>query len=344
MKKGLLISVISLLVLTGCGSPAVTVQPTITALATTQAASAPTDTPAPTMELAPSAEPLPAFLTVALPHLEPLQITTKKDIPYAQPSQPDVRAQNLDIYYPTENGSLPVVVIVPPINPYRNTLTAKALGEKFAGQGMVVFILDGGSEPTYYLGEVIHNNGKLLREVLEEISCGMQFAQAKAGDYGGDPNNMIVFGYGIGATYGLDAALQGKDLETNWEVIAAKRGNPPAQIQCLAEGEPAAPKALVSYGGDFNFAGLDEVDPELAELIYPAGGASKNTGLKVTLFYNVKRYKDDILEYTTKLKDGLDTKGLPVELFMVDAPSQSICSRGPEMDWITNAILQYTKQ
>jgi hypothetical protein len=102
--------------------------------------------------------------------------------------------------------------------------------------------------------------------------------------------------------------------------------------------------ALVTHGGDFNLAPLKQVNPLVAEMLDRTKYASENPNLGVTLLFNLKRINDNPLEYTMKLKDILTATGPHVVLFMVDTLSQSISSSGLELDWITNALLQYKKE
>jgi dienelactone hydrolase len=344
MKTIIFLLLASALTLSGCGAPAPAKvatpneqSATEPILPATQPPASPTEVPAPTVTL-------PAVLAAALPYPEALKVSIEKDISYTRSLQPGVSEQKLDIYHPEGDGPWPVVLIIPPVGNYRNTLTAMSLGKKLAGQGIVVFVLDAGTaESTYNLTVAAEDNGAAIREVLEEIACGVQLAQLKAKDYGGNPDNLILFGYSIGSLYGLNAALQGEQIKSNWEAFAAKRGGPPAQTECLAEGQAVQVGAFVSYGGDFNLGFLDEVDPELAELLIPAAYAGGNPELGIALMYNLKRIQDDPLEYTSQHKEALTKAGLQPELFVVDAPSLSISSRGPELDWITNAILQYAE-
>jgi predicted esterase len=341
------IVMISALIMTACGAPAGTqgtlqvemtqTEPPVPPPAETTVAP-PTEVPVPTVTL-------PPVLAAALPYPEALKVVTEKDIPYTRPLQPGVVEQKLDVYHPEGEGPWPVVILVPPVGNYRNTLTAMSLGKKLAGQGMVVFVPDAGTEEsTYNLTVAAEENGAAIREVLEEISCGLLFAQSNAREYGGNPDNLTIFGYSIGALYGLNVALQGGQLGSSWENLAAERGGPPAQTECVEQGNVEKPDAFVSYGGDYNLGLLKQVDPELAEMLDPSANVAGNPGLKVTLLYNLKRIKDDPLEYTAKLKDALAAAGLTIELFMVDAPSLSITSRGPELDWITNAILHLAEE
>lgn len=294
---------------------------------------------------------LPPVRLPALPYPEALKVAMEKDLPYTKPLQPGVIEQELDIYYPAGDGPWPLVIILPSIFNFRNSLGAMSLGKKLAGQGMLVFVLDVGKKESILdqLTDTAKDNGAEIREVFEEISCGLLFARSKAKEYRGNPDNVILFGYGIGALYGLDVGLQGTQLESNWETFAAKRGGPPAQTQCITQGKPVKVDAMVTYAGFLKVVALKEVDPGLAEMMDPARVAGGNPDLKITLMYNLKMNTAQIiadapLEDTTQVKDALTAAGLPVQLLMFDGPNITITSRGPELDWITNAILQYAKQ
>ena len=374
MKKIVLVSMISALFLAGCGAPMTFTEatqveriPIEQSPATLQVEQTPTEqspatlqveqitteqssattqpsAPSPTEVFLPTAT-LPPVLAAALPYPEPLKVATETDLSYTKPLQPGVIEQKLDIYHPAGNGPRPLVMILPSIANYRKTLAAASLAKKLAGQGMVVFVLDLGKKESVLdrLTDMAKDNGAEIREVFEEISCGLLFAQSKVKEYGGNPDNVILLGYGIGSLYGLDVGLEGTQLESNWETFAAKRGGPPAQTQCITQGEPVKVDAMVTYAGDLKLVSLKEVDPGLAEMLDPAMVAGGNPDLKITLMYNYKMIADDPLEYTTRVKDALTAAGLQVELFMIDTPNMTITSRGPELDWITNAVLQYAK-
>ena len=369
MKIVVLVFMISALILASCGAPMTSIEatqiehiPTEPSPSTLQVEQTPTEqrpteqpsattqppTPSPSEVSLPTVT-LPPVLAAALPYPEALKVATERDLPYTKPLQPGVIEQKLDIYHPVEGGPWPLVIILPSIANYRNTLAAMSLGKKLAGQGTVVLVLDIGKKESIidHLTDMAKNNGAEIREVLEEISCGLLFAQSKAKEYSGNPDNVILFGYGIGSLYGLDVSLQGAQLESNWETFAAKRGGPPAQTQCIAQGEPVKVDAMVTWAGYLKLAALKEVDPGLADMLDPAMVAGGNPDLKTTLMYNLNQNQlvfDEPLEYTTQVKDALTEAGLQAELFTINNPNITITSQGPELDWITNAILQYVKK
>jgi len=310
MKKVVLVSMISALILAGCRAPMTSTEatqveyvPTEQSPATLQVEQTPTEQP-PTEQPSATTQPpapspteaflptvtLPPVLAAALPYPEALKVATERDISFTKPLQPGVIEQKLDIYYPAGDGPWPLVIILPSIFNFRNSLGAMSLGKKLAGQGMVVFALDLGKKESILdsLTDTAKDNGAEIREVFEEISCGLIFAQSKTKEYGGNPDNVILFGYGIGGLYGLDVGLQGTQLESNWETFAAKRGGPPAQTQCITQGKPVKVDAMVTYEGFLKLAALKEVDPGLAEMMDPAMVAGGNPELKITLMYNLK--------------------------------------------------------
>jgi len=347
MMKFLSMLVLCVLLLNGCQaaspSPAATQPAAPPTEAPTKPVAPPTQPPPPTEAPAP-APTLPAVLQAAPRQDPPLKVAVDKDIAYTKPLQAEITEKKMDIYRPEGAGPWPVIVVVPPLDNYRNTMTSQALGKAIAGQGAVVFTPDIGSQASYFIGQAAENNGQVLRQTLEETACALSFAKAKASDYAGNPENIIVMGYSAGALYGLDLLLQGAEMGKSWDALATKRGGPPAQVQCVALlEEPVAVDGFVSFGGYFDVGELRQIDSELAGILDPLALAAGNPGLKVTLLFNLAKLADVPLEATTALKDALAAVGHPVELFMVTPASGSISAKGPEVGWITNALLQYAK-
>lgn len=303
-------------------------------------------TPTPTIPPEPSPTPtaaitLPAALQAPPRYAEALEVAQEKNIVYTSPLTSDVVEQKLDIYHPVEKGNWPVVVIVPAIGNYRGTLTSMSLGKTIAGQGAVVVVPDVGTNDSYFVTIAAEENGVLLRQVQEEIICALRYAGARVDEFGGDPQNVVVLGTTGGALYGLDTALQGENVTSTWDKFAEKRGGPPPQTECTEKGDLPNVKALVSYMGYFYIEDLRQLDAELGDLMDPVLNAGGMPELKVTFLHKVDDV-DSPLETTQQLEAALAAAGHEVELILVIPPSTYISSNGPELSWITNAILQYT--
>ena len=360
MKKPIQILIITLLAVTGCqGSPPEQEQSqpqgqTSVAVHSPVPTQAPTKKPAetlvpptftPTQPLMPSPTVTPSFtldpLLLATPRYDPvLKVVQEKNIAYTMPSQPDVVEQKLDIYHPEEKGSWPTVVIVPAIGNYRGVLTSMALGKAIAGQGAVVLVPDVGTNDSYFLTVAANNNGAQLRQVQEEILCVLRFARAQAEAYGGDPGDVILLGTGLGGLYSLDTALQGENVKGMWDDFAAIRGGPPEQAGCIEQGGLPTVGALVGYMGEYYTEDLKNTDADLANLMDPNANVAGGGKLKIT-FLHMLDDPNNQQELIRKLKDTLSAAGNQVQLLAVNPATHSISSSGPELGWITNAILQY---
>jgi dienelactone hydrolase len=273
----------------------------------------------------------------------PLELGAEKNIAYTKPLQAEVHEQMVDIYYPNKEGPWPVVLILPRMSPNRGGLAYVKLAQTIAGQGAVVFLPDYGTMDIYFPMKAAENNGRLFRQTHEEIACLLQTIQAKAAQFGGDPENTILVGHDTGGLYALDAALLGTHLTKRWDEFAAKRGGPQAQVECLDAGEPAKVKAVVSYAGLFFYlSNVRDKDAEVAALIDPLELAGGDDRPNITLMA-IMSDPDIPVEPSLKVRDGLTDAGYAVEFYPLYIASTNVTSSGDELNWIMNAALQSTK-
>ncbi|MHC4245083.1 MAG: hypothetical protein ACYSU4_21955, partial [Planctomycetota bacterium] len=109
------------------------------------------------------------------------------------------------------------------------------------------------------------DDGMDFRMMAEAHICAIRFARARAPDYGGDPTQVVLVAFSMGARIGITAALAGDDLPVLWEDFAAKRGGPPSQIDCVESEASASVMAFVGIGGRYNSVDyLKTADPERA--------------------------------------------------------------------------------
>lgn len=103
--------------------------------------------------------------------------------------------QKLDVYFPTEGGPWPVVVLVhgAGLGPDSYQLFAELL----ADSGLVVFNAD---------WRVL---SPLLADSLGDVACAVRYAKDRASEFGGDPNKVVLVGHSTGAVYAGEVAVNG---------------------------------------------------------------------------------------------------------------------------------------
>jgi acetyl esterase/lipase len=274
-----LIQILSLLLLlpTAC-TPAAT--PTVAAIPTATPAAVATAVPTTTTTNTPSPEPTATATETPEPTSFPLEVT--KDITYTTSLQPDVHDRALDVYVPAGPGPWPVVVVVHGFQMRKEGY--RLISEAIARRGAVVFTVDWAAwtSPT----RAAQGSGAKLREWSETVTCAVRFARAMASDYGGDPGRVTLVGHSAGGGLGLWEALAGDDLEPLWEGLAAARGGPPPQIECLVSEGSAYPDAFVGYGGAYTyFEFLKEEDPEMWEVASPFAFIGGNPNLRIRFIH-----------------------------------------------------------
>jgi dienelactone hydrolase len=309
MKKLSLVLAITVIALAGC---------------TSQLAS--TATPVP-----PANTPEPAVTASALAYT--VQVT--KDVEYTRPLQPDVHAQELDVYAPEQPGPWPVVIFVPGYGANKDTAADILYARELAGRGAVVFLPNWRGSMAR---ESAKKNGVRWREALEELACAVRFARAGAADYGGDPGWLTVVG-GRSVGESLVQALVG-DESAAWDQFAAARGGPLPQVECVASEASAGVDAYVAWAEaptEMDF--LKDLDPELWKLCGPLAHFGENLNLRVRLLRGAQDQRVS-LERITAFQQAMQAAGYDATLTALaegdDAPPWS----GPAFETLIGAILE----
>jgi acetyl esterase/lipase len=325
MKKLFFVLSVLLIVLMGC---------------TSQPASTPTPIP-PTSAPQPTSTPVPIPPTSAptstpVPPAAAYTVEVTKDVAYTRPLQPDVPAQKLDVYAPTEPGPWPVVVVLHAYYCTKETLVYATLGKELAGRGAVVFVPTWSSSPSL---EATKNNGLLFREASEELSCAVRYARAKATDYGGNPEWVTIFGHAGGQAAEIVQALAGDDSPA-WEEFASSRGGPPPQVECVVTGVPAQADAFVEYAGLYTVIEfLKEQDPGLWELCSPWANIGKNPGLVVRLVHGELDQVTSV-EKVTQFHEALVGAGYDATLTLVKEGQTQVPWSGPDREELIQVIME----
>jgi acetyl esterase/lipase len=181
----------------------------------------------------------------------------------------------LDVYAPSEPGPWPVVVMfhgAPSTASERVSLADHA--RRIADLGFVVFNADwgraygGAADPPLY-------DGILAGQA--QGACAVEFARARAYEYGGDPATIILFGHSGGAN---NAA----------QVVFAR---PAPSVGCLADTQLGDIDALVTWEGDWLLSithpvlmdrdAMLAVDPRLMDALTPWPYLARHTDQKVMM-------------------------------------------------------------
>jgi acetyl esterase/lipase len=120
-------------------------------------------------------------------------------------------------------------------------------------------------------------------EAGSQAACAVEFARAKAAEYGGDPATMILFGHSAGATVASIVAF------------ARSQSSP----GCLGDATLGAIDALVTWDGEWlaqtTFMGWDEAiaaDPGLFDALTPWTDLPKHKDLRVAMLSELKPNAD----------------------------------------------------
>lgn len=129
----------------------------------------------------------------------------------------------LDVLAPREGEALPTIVLLPggPLEfGFRRYLDLLAAG--LARRGAVVFLATYRSSAT----------GGTESDTLHDVRCSVRYARSVTGEYGGDPERVVLVGHSVGSELVLQAA------------VAPVTDTP----GCLADGD-GIPEAFVGLAG-----------------------------------------------------------------------------------------------
>jgi acetyl esterase/lipase len=187
--------------------------------------SARTSSPAPTE--GPTAEPTPRPLPTAgaFPSSVVAGLQTETDVPFttALPCAAGECEVPLDILAPETGEALPTIVLLPggPTS-FTNRRYVENLAAGLAQRGAVVFLATYRSIDT----------GNSIEGSMHDVRCAVRYARSRTGDYGGDPERLVLVGHSYGSALALQTGVNGE---------AATAG-------CLAD-ENGMPDAVVGLAG-----------------------------------------------------------------------------------------------
>jgi len=232
----------------------------------------PADSAPASLPSAAATRPAPTPTAAATPAPTPSVVVTT-DVAY-ESTNPVLVPGELDVYTPARAGAWPVVVMfhgAPGNDPKTDRAELAEHARKVAELGFVVFNASWGHVPG---ASAAAPDRPGLLAVQSEAACAVEFARARAADYGGDPSTMIVFGHSGGAH---PAAM-----------VAFARPKPTAG--CLGSATLGKIDALVTWEGnwllsingpDWNSA-LAE-DPTVMDAVTPWKYLAGHKDLKVVM-------------------------------------------------------------
>ena len=198
--------------------------------------------PAVTVELTPIPTPVPAPTAGAFPEELVAGLRTEADLPYTEPVPCGASecAVPLDVLAPEDGDALPTIVLLPGgPGAFVDRRYLETLAAELAQRGAVVFLATYRSEAT----------GDTIDAGLSDVRCAIRFARSRTGEFGGDPDRLVLAGHSFGSSLALETAANA-EAETS---------------DCLSD-EPGTPDAAVGLSG-FDFAVDDPVDAELGFLL-----------------------------------------------------------------------------
>lgn len=165
----------------------------------------------------------------------------------------------IDVYVPDGQGPWPVAVVFHGRSrDGKDTASITSVAEAAATAGMVVFA------PTWYAGDPFPLGIDDIDHLGDAGNCAVAFARAHAGEHGGDPTRIVVYGFSAGTGPALVSALDLADDE-----IPGCRSSPtgaPVAGAVLGDGETFWHSA--AFDGAFG-EDLDAMQDSVASLTDP---------------------------------------------------------------------------
>jgi acetyl esterase/lipase len=203
-----------------------------------------------------------------------LPVSVTENVAY-ESSNPVLVPGTLDVYAPSAQGTWPVVVMfhgAPGSDPAADRATLSQHARAVAKLGFVVFNASWGQAPGGSGAE--RPTYDALMAVQAEAACAVEFARAKATDYGGDPSTMIVFGHSGGGH----------------AAVMATFARPTPSAGCLGGNTLGAINALVTWEGNWllstNYPDWNSAlaaDPRVMDAITPWAYLSQQPNQKVVM-------------------------------------------------------------
>jgi predicted esterase len=205
------------------------------------------------------------------------EITITPDIRYMAQQREGWDPPLLDVYAPKQTGPWPLVVMLHGAGVGKHYLTAWAT--KVAQRGAVVFVPDWGivinsfANPFRSATLTPQELRAALPVEIGDVAAIIRFARATGARYGGDPNNLTLFGHSGGANQALMEPFSG---------AAASAG-------ALAGAGSSIPERAVVFDADYLLAGTslwDEVlagEPSVMRLITPWPSLGRRVDFPITI-------------------------------------------------------------
>lgn len=163
------------------------------------------------------------------------------DVPYHDDTSREWLEPVLDVWAPADAEDLPVVVMFHGGTGNVSKDYLMALASWVAQQGAVVFVPN---HSTTSMTTDVQETLAIIDDELDGAACAVAYAVAHAGEYGGDPETLVIFGHSAGATLGSTVAFR-------------TPGDFPA---CGVELTPFDVDGLVAWDGDYLMMGGTAAD------------------------------------------------------------------------------------
>ena len=199
-------------------------------------------TPAPSPTAEPTPRPVPT--AGAFPDGLVTGLRVETDVPYTDPLPCGAGECTvpLDILAPEDGDALPTIVLLPGgPGAFHERRYLETLATELAQRDAVVFLATYRSEAT----------GSSADTSLSDVRCAIRYARSRTGDFGGDPDRLVLVGHSFGSHLALGTAA-------NADADADTPG-------CLADA-PGNPDAAVGLAG-FLFAVDDPADADISFLL-----------------------------------------------------------------------------
>lgn len=158
------------------------------------------------------------------------------DVPYHDDTSREWMEPVLDVWAPASEDGLPVVVMFHGGTGNVSKDYLAELASRVAQQGAVVFVPN---HSTTSMTSDVPETLAIIDDELDGAACAVAYAVAHAGEYGGDPETLVIFGHSAGATLGSTVAFR----------------SPGDFPDCVVELTPFEVDGLVAWDGDYLMMG-----------------------------------------------------------------------------------------